>query len=47
METVLSTLGLLTLGAFASVEGQSGEVFLRRFRSNVRLVLDGVGAGLA
>lgn len=46
-ETVVSTLGLLTLGAFASVAGQTGDVLLRRFRSNVRLVLDGVRAGLA
>lgn len=43
--TALSTLGLLTLGAFASVQGDPADDLLQRFRSDVRLVLAGIEAG--
>lgn len=45
VKTALSTLGLLTLGAFASLDGEAGDDLLRRFRNDVRLVLTGVKAG--
>lgn len=43
-DTVLSTLGLLTLGAFANMATRPHDTLLRQFRDDVRLVLAGVTA---
>jgi AcrR family transcriptional regulator len=47
VKTTLSTLGLLTLGAFVGLDGATESDALRLFRNDVRLVMKGVRAGLA